>query len=281
LNALVVGAGGQLGAALGRALPAGGAALLGRAELDVRDADAVARALSETRPHVVLNAAAFNAVDAAESEPAAAFEVNALGALHLARACRAAGAVLVHFSTDYVFDGGDERPIPEGRCPRPLSVYGVSKLAGEALVGASGAAHLIVRSSALFGTGGSKAKGGSFVERILARARAGQPLRVVSDQVFAPTYAPDLARAALALASQGARGLFHVTNEGACSWHELAVAALEAAGVRAPVAAITAAELAAPASRPRYSVLETARYRSLGLPALRPWRDALREMLAG
>jgi dTDP-4-dehydrorhamnose reductase len=277
LKALVAGAGGQLGAALGRALP--GAAGLGRAELDVREADAVMRRVGDARPDVVFNASAYNAVDGAEADPAAAFAVNALAVLHLGRACRAAGALLVHFSTDYVFDGTDERPIPEERTPRPLSVYGVSKLAGEALAAASGAAHLVVRTSALFATGGSRVKGGSFVERILERARSGQPLRVVSDQTFSPTYAPDLARAAIALAGSGARGIFHVANEGACTWHELAVAALEAAGVPASVTPIGAADLGAPAARPRYSVLDTGRYHALGLPAMRPWREALAEML--
>jgi dTDP-4-dehydrorhamnose reductase len=247
--------------------------------LDVCDAESVARTLRDARPDVVFNASAYNAVDAAEGDPGAAFEVNALAVLHLGRACREAGALLVHFSTDYVFDGGDSAPIPEERCPRPLSVYGASKLAGEALAAASGTAHVVVRTSALFATGGSRVKGGSFVERILERARSGQALRVVSDQVFAPTYAPDLARAAIALAESGARGLVHVTNDGACSWHELAVAALEAAGLAAPVAPINASDLGAPAARPRYSVLDTSRYRALGLPPLRHWRAALREML--
>jgi dTDP-4-dehydrorhamnose reductase len=280
LRALVVGAGGQAGAALARALPAGTALLHGRAEVDIRDAAAVERAVAEARPEVVFNCAAYNAVDRAEEEAGDVFAVNALGALYLARACAAAGAVLVHFSTDYVFDGRDEAPIPEDRCPRPLSVYGASKLAGETLVAAAGAPHLIVRTSAVFAAGGSKDKGGSFVERILARARAGQRLRVVSDQVFAPTHAPDLALAAIALVKAGARGIVHVTNDGECSWHELAVAAVEMAGLDVAVEPISAAELSAPAARPRYSVLDTTRYRALGLPPLQPWREALRAMVS-
>jgi dTDP-4-dehydrorhamnose reductase len=280
LSALVVGAGGQAGAALARLLPAGSVLLQGRGALDLRDAARVARAVDDARPDVVFNAAAYNAVDLAESEPAEAFAVNALGVLHLARACAAAGALLVHFSTDYVFDGQDETPIAEDRCPRPLSVYGASKLAGEMMAATAAGSHLVVRTSAVFATGGSRDKGGSFVERIVQKGRAGQTLRVVSDQVFAPTYAPDLASAVIALVKAGARGVFHVTNEGACSWHELAVAALEAAGVDAAVEPISSAQLAAPAARPRYSVLDTARYRALGLPPLRPWRAALREMLA-
>lgn len=280
MKTLIVGASGQVGAALARRLGEAATPLRGRGDLDLRDAAAVARAVSEARPRVVFNLAAYNAVDAAEADAEGAFAVNALGPLHLARTCRAAGALLVHFSSDYVFDGRDQRPIPEDRCPRPLSVYGASKLAGETLVAATGVDHLIVRTSGVFASGGSRDKGGSFVERVVERARGGQTLRVVDDQRFAPTYAPDLAQAALALVDAGARGVFHVTNDGACTWHELAVAALEEAGVSAPVEAITSADLDAPAARPRYSVLDTARYRALGLAPLRPWRDALREMAA-
>jgi dTDP-4-dehydrorhamnose reductase len=275
LKALVVGARGQLGRSLLDLLGAEAEAAPGREGLDLRQPAAVAEAVQASAAGVVFNAAAYNAVDAAEADPDGAFAVNASGALHLARACREAGALLVHVSTDYVFDGTDTRPVPEERCPRPLGVYGASKLAGEALVAAAGAAHLIVRTSGVFARGGSRDKGGSFVERILARAQAGQPLRVVEDQVFAPTYAPDLAAALVALVRADARGLFHVTNDGSCSWHALAVAALRLAGVEAPVAAISARELNAPAPRPAYSVLDCGRYRALGLPPLRPWPDAL------
>jgi dTDP-4-dehydrorhamnose reductase len=142
-----------------------------------------------------------------------------------------------------------------------------------------GAPALVVRTSGVFGPGGSRAKEGSFVDRILDRARSGAPLRVVDDQVFAPTYAPDLAMAIVSLVEMGARGLVHVVNEGTCSWHELATATLDLAGVSAPVEPIRAAELAAPARRPAYSVLSTARYRRLGGPPLRSWRSALAEMV--
>ena len=134
-------------------------------------------------------------MDAAEAEPAAAFAVNAFAPHFLARAARDAGALVVHYSTDYVFDGTAARPYREDDAPRPLGVYGASKLAGEHLVAAAGGEHLVVRTSGVFGRGGSEQKGGSFVERIVAQARAGQPLRVVADQVFAPTFAADLATA--------------------------------------------------------------------------------------
>ncbi|HEX6738451.1 MAG TPA: dTDP-4-dehydrorhamnose reductase [Vicinamibacteria bacterium] len=278
MKALVVGAGGQLGQALAARL-GGSAPAFSREALDIRDGEAVGRAVLDAAPEVVFNASAYNKVDGAESEPAEAFAVNALGPLFLARACAAAGALLVHVSTDYVFDGSGARPWREEDLPAPLGVYGASKLAGEHLVAAAAPAHLIVRTSAVLGVGASRAKGGSFVERILSRARAGQPLRVVADQTLAPTYAPDLAEALLALAASGARGLWHVTGEGACTWHQLAVAALSLAGLAAPVAPISSAELNAPARRPAYSVLDTSRYRARALPRLRSWREALPSLL--
>lgn len=279
MRALVAGSAGQLGREL-VALLGGECVWAGdRAEIDVTDAGAVAALVAHTGPDVLFNATAWTRVDAAESQPEAAFAVNALAARALAVAARERGALLVHFSTDYVFDGRAEQPYREQDVPRPLSVYGASKLAGEMLVAASGADSLVVRTSGVLGRGGSEQKGGSFVDRILAQARAGKPLRVVSDQVFAPTIAGDLASASLALARAGARGLVHVTNGGSCSWHELAGAALALARIDVTVEPISLAELHLPAVRPRYSVLDNARYLGLGLPALRHWRDALADCL--
>ena len=277
MKALVVGSAGQLGRELVARLGADCAWAGDRAEIDVTDASAVAALVARVRPDVVWNATAWNRVDAAESEPEAAFAANALAPRALAVAARETGALVVHFSTDYVFDGETTRDYREGDLPRPLSVYGASKLAGESLVAASGAEHLVVRTSGLLGRGGSEQKGGSFVDRILARAREGEPLRVVADQLFAPTTAPDLAGAALALVASGARGLFHVANAGSCSWHELATAALAIAGLPLPVVPIALADLKLPARRPHRSVLASERYAALGLPPLRHWRDALPE----
>jgi dTDP-4-dehydrorhamnose reductase len=278
VRALVVGAAGQLGRELVALLGTDVAWAGDRPEVDVTDDGAVASLLDRVRPDVVFNATAYNRVDAAEAEPAAAFAVNAAAPYLLARASRDVGALLVHYSTDYVFDGTTSRPYREDDTPHPLGVYGASKLAGEHLAAAAADERLVVRTSGVLGRGGSEQKGGSFVERIVARARAGEPLRVVSDQVFAPTCAADLARASLALVGAGARGLFHVTNAGSCSWHELACAALAVAGIDAPVQPIAAADLALPARRPRYSVLACERYLGLGLPPLRHWRDALPDL---
>jgi dTDP-4-dehydrorhamnose reductase len=281
VRVFLAGSQGQLGAALLRARGDDVAWAGGREALDVRDGDAVLRAVQAARPDVVINATAYNKVDAAEVETVEALAVNAAGPRHLARAARGAGAVVVHVSTDYVFDGTRRTPYTEHDPPRPLSAYGVSKLAGELMVAAAGAPFLIVRTSAVFAAGGSRGKGGSFVERILARARAGEPLRVVDDQVLSPTYAPDLAAAILALLQAGARGLFHVTGADSTSWHRFAVTALRQAGVDAPVQPVKAKDFAAPAPRPAYSVLSNARYLALGLPPLRGFEAALADLLAG
>jgi dTDP-4-dehydrorhamnose reductase len=279
VRAVVVGAKGQLGRALVARLGASVVWSGGREELDVRDGSAVFRTIDAARPDVVFNATAYNAVDLAERDPADALAVNTLGPRHLAFAARRANALLVHVSTDYVFDGEKSEPYREDDYPRPLSVYGVSKLAGEAMVAAAGGAYLLVRTSAVIGTHGSRDKGGSFVERVIAQARADKPLKVVADQVFAPTCAPDLAGALVALVEKEARGVFHVTNGGSCSWHELAVAALAAAKIDRAVETIRAQDLGRPARRPAYSVLSNEKYRDLGLAPLRDWRDTLKELV--
>ncbi len=281
MRALVVGSGGQLGRELVALLGADVVWAGDRAEIDVTDGGAVAALVSRVRPDTVFNAAAWNRVDVAESEPGAAFAVNASGPYFLARVARDAGALLVHYSTDYVFDGTASRPYREEDVPHPLGVYGASKLAGEHLVAAAGGEHLVVRTSGVLGRGGSEQKGGSFVERIVAQARAGERLRVVADQVFSPTNAADLAAASIALVRAGARGLVHVTNAGSCTWHELAVAALAVAGLDAPVERIATADLRLPARRPPYSVLDGSRYARLGLPPLRHWRAALPHCMGG
>ncbi len=280
MKALVTGAFGQLGRELVALLGAEAVWSGGRAELDVARLEDVDALVGRIRPDVVFNAAAYNQVDRAESEPGLALEVNALGPLVLARAARKVGALFVHFSTDYVFDGRATRPYREEDIPGPLGAYGVSKLAGEHLAASARGECLCVRTSGVFGRGGSRQKGGSFVDRILAKARSGQPLRVVSDQVFAPTYAPDLARGVLEVVRAGARGLVQVTNAGSCSWHEMAVEALSLSGLSVEVAPITAASLDLPAARPAYSVLDNARALSQGLSPLRSWKEALADSLA-
>jgi dTDP-4-dehydrorhamnose reductase len=224
--------------------------------------------VAQRRPEVVFNCAAYNAVDRAESERSVAFAVNGEGPENIAAACRRHGASLVHFSTNFVFDGAGAEPYLESDEPSPLSVYGQSKLAGERAVLEVGTHVLVVRTAAVFGT----TTGRSFPERIVQRARAGEKLRVVSDQTVNPTYAKDLAAAAVELAGEGFAGIVHAVADGCAGWDELARVALAEAGVGAQVESIRSGEYPAPAPRPGNGCLATIRYH-----ALRPWQEAVRE----
>jgi dTDP-4-dehydrorhamnose reductase len=285
MRVVLLGAAGQLGRELARRLPQPTTIALPREALDLREGAALAARLAALAPDAVVNAAADNRVDAAEADPRDAFAVNADAVGTLARACHGAGAFLVHVSTDYVFDGRASRPYTEDDAPNPLSAYGRSKREGERLAAAHCPRHAIVRTAGLYAAGGSRGKGGSFVERVLAKARAGEPLRVVADQVTAPTWARDVAETLAALlprltGDDAPTGIYHLTNAGECSWHGFATAIVALAGLSARVEPITTADLGAPAARPAYSVLADSRLAALGLAPLRPWRDALAEYLA-
>jgi dTDP-4-dehydrorhamnose reductase len=280
VRVLVIGAAGQLGRELVRALPPSTTVALDHDALDVRDAAAVAARLAAELPDIVVNGTADNRVDAAEADPTGAQALNADAVGDLARAADAAGAFLVHVSTDYVFDGRARTPYAEDAAPNPLGAYARSKLEGERRCAAHAARHAIVRTAGLYAAGGSRGKGGSFVDKVLAQARRGEPLRVVDDQVTAPTWARDVAAALARLLPRWVRGdappgVYHVTNAGACSWHEFARAALALAGVAAEVTPVTTASFGAAAPRPAYSVLANARIAALGEPPLRSWHDAL------
>jgi dTDP-4-dehydrorhamnose reductase len=265
---MVLGAGGQLGSELMRRL--GDAIGFTHDQLSVSDGAGIQRACLRHRPDVVFNCAAFNAVDRAESEPGIAYEANTKGPAAAGAACSRYGARLVHFSTNFVFDGVLDRPYVETDAALPVSVYGKSKLDGEnALLGVLPEA-LVIRTAAVFGDRGSAVKGGSFPGRILDRAREGQQLQVVSDQWVNPTYSRDLAEAAIALAGTEMTGVVHVVAAGCCGWDEFARAALAECGVEAQVKSVTTAEGSAPARRPLNGCLG-----SLRTVALRPWREGV------
>jgi len=266
MRALITGAAGQLGTDFQRLLPDADA--LDRHRLSITDREAV---LAAVRGHeVVLNCAAYNAVDAAEADPAPAFAVNADGPANLAWACSRTGARLVHYSTNYVFDGTAPEPYSETDEPRPLSAYARSKLDGERRVLEALPSALVIRSAGLFGATGSAIKGGSFPERMVKRAREGQRLRIVADQRLNPTYTVDLARGTLDLLAGGVTGVVHLVAAGCCSYWELAVEALRLAGVGASVERVTTAELGAAAPRPPNGCLT-----SIRAEALRDWHEGL------
>ncbi len=271
---LVTGAGGQLGRAALALASAHGVRAYGvnHAELDIAEPDAVKAALERVRPDVVLNCAAFTAVDRCESEAALAERGNARGPAVLAAAC-AGGPLLVHISTDYVFDGRACTPLPEDGPVAPVTAYGRSKLAGERAVAEAGGAHLIARTQWVFGPGPN------FVRTILRAAGQGEPLRVVEDQLGRPTWTSALARAIFRSVEVGARGTLHLACEGTASWFDFAreiviEGARRGLCPRVDVRAIPTREMPRPATRPAYGVLGLDRARGLGL-VLPHWREAL------
>jgi dTDP-4-dehydrorhamnose reductase len=273
---VILGAAGQLGRDLGPRLP-GEVIPLNRQLADLTFPQTLRTALTELHPDVVLNCAAYNFVDRAETEPEAAFAVNGWGVRNLALVCRDLDIMLVHFSTDYVFglDSGRSTPYAEEDLPGPLGVYGLSKLAGEYLVRALVPRHFVIRTCGLYGVWGSGGKGGNFVETMLRLAQQGKPLRVVADQVCTPSYTIDVATAAAALIQTEEHGLYHLTSAGSCSWYEFARTIFEQAGVKASLSPTTTREYGSPARRPVYSVLANAGCSGVGVPLPRPWQEAL------
>ena len=274
---MVIGATGQLGSDLVRTFDQPGELVaLSTRDVDILDAERTRSILEALQPTCVINTAAYNLVDRAEDDGRSAFALNAEAVGTLAAVCQAAGARLVHFSTDYVFDGVKRTPYLETDSPQPVSVYGESKLAGERLALERCERSVIFRVCGLFGLAGSLGKGkGNFVETMLRLAREGRPLRVVSDQVLCPSYTLDLARKVWKVLPKVAHPIYHLTNAGQVSWYEFARRALELAGLTADLTPVTAAEYGARARRPAYSVLAHAHLAALGEDDLRPWDAAL------
>jgi dTDP-4-dehydrorhamnose reductase len=272
--ALLLGARSQLGHDLLRTWP-GTLVPLGHADCDVTDAAAVRSAVAAHRPRLVINLAASHRVDEVERDPADALRVNAFGAWNVATAAAEAGAAVVWVSTDYVFAGDRGRPYVEDDPTSPVNAYGVSKAAGERLVALANPRHVIVRSSGLYGVAGASGKGGNFVETMLRLAREGRPLRVVSDQVLGPTSTLDLAGALARVAASGSYGTWHLTNQGAISWHDFAALIFRLCAITADLSPVSSVEYDAPARRPAYSVLANDRATAAGLPPLPPVEHAL------
>lgn len=279
MKIMLIGASGQLGSDLRKVLPAGTLIPLSHADIEITDAGSVRRAFEQHQPAIVINTAAFHRVDDCETQMERAFQVNAFATRGLALECRRFGAALVHFSTDYVFAGEKTEPYAETDRPGPLSVYGASKLAGEYLAASALERHFVIRTCGLYGLGGSRSKGGNFVETMLRMAAQGKPLRVVKDQVVTPTHTADLARKVSQLIQTEAYGLYHITSGGSCSWYEFARTIFELTGVAADLQPVTADAFGAPARRPAYSVLRNQRLEALGLDDVPPWEDGLKRFL--
>ena len=275
MRALILGAGGMLGHDLVRSAPREVELHpLARADLDITDTAALAARVSALKPHVILNAVAYTAVDRAETERERSYRVNALAVGELGRIAAEASARVVHFSTDYVFNGRASQAYREDSPTDPVNAYGASKLAGEQALAKSGADWLTVRTQWLFGVHGK-----SFPKTMWDRARAGLETRVVSDQTGRPTHSYDLAVAIWELIRRGACGVLHVANAGQATWFDVATHVFSRARRPDLLTACSTADFPTPARRPRYSVLDTTRLEEQlgrGLPS---WRQAVDQFL--
>ncbi|MDH5296075.1 MAG: dTDP-4-dehydrorhamnose reductase [Nitrospirota bacterium] len=265
---LITGAHGQLGQALQCQYADYDVTAWDLEDLDITQFDEVKKALEQLRPHVVINAAAFTQVDAAETKQEAAYRGNALGPKNLAVVTYELGIALVHFSTDYVFDGRQTRPYHEFDCTNPLSVYGQSKLAGEEAVRVANPRHLIVRTAWLYHTIGKN------FPNTICRMAGKEVVRVVNDQFGSPTFAPHLARAVFQLVETDAYGTYHMAGSGGTSWYEFTQALYVALGIQTTVVPIPTAQYPLPAPRPAYAVLTSLQQPLIPLP---PWEEGVGE----
>jgi dTDP-4-dehydrorhamnose reductase len=270
MTLLLIGGGGQLGSEI-QARWNGSLRAPSRDNFDLLDLSAHARDIEEAS--AVINCAAFHNVDLCETNVGEAVQVNAVAVDALAAMCAERDIPFMTVSTDYVFDGEKRSPYVESDPPHPLSAYGVSKLAGELLVGRRQMKAFVVRTCGVYGQHASRSKG-TFIDRIISQARNGERIRVVNDVVASPTYAGHLAEAMRSLFETGAYGLYHLSNTGAVTWYDFAKKALELAGIDHPIEPISAAEWTAPAARPAYSALVSEKLGRLGV-TMPTWEEGI------
>jgi dTDP-4-dehydrorhamnose reductase len=245
-------------------------------QVDITDKKSVFELVGENKPDLVINCAAYNQVDQAETDREAAFRVNAYGVQQLALACEEFGSALCHFSTDYVFDGKSGRPYRPDDEPNPITVYGESKRAGEVFVQSILNRYYLIRTSSLYGRGGN-----NFVYAILRLAKKKEPLRVVEDQRMSPTWTVNLAQGAAKLIHSGKFGVYHLTDrtQGGISWFEFATEILKVKGLRNEIQPTTSQEFIRPAKRPAYSVLDTSLFTLCCGYKPMPWQESLKRFL--
>ncbi len=282
MRILLIGATGQLGGDLIRNNPGHHIVAPGRDALDLARSGEAAAAVRGERPDLVINCAAFHNVPKCEDEPAQAFLINCVAVRDLAAACAELGARLLTFSTDYVFGGARSAPWSEQDRPAPLQIYGMSRLAGEHAALAAAPAHaMVVRTCGLYGLAGARSKGGNFVDGRVADGRTGKCIEMACEQVVAPTSTHDLSRAVFALIAhaQAGPGIYHLVNEGACSWYEFTKETLRLTGSSSELVPVDRGGRTGNMRRPLYSVLANNRAKALGIE-LRPWQQALASYLA-
>ncbi len=279
----VIGANGQLGTDVCKAFRKKGDAVhaLNHGQMDICARDATLAALRNIKPDFVVNTAAMHNVEACEADPTQSFAVNGIGARNLARASQELGFTLMHISTDYVFDGEKKSPYVESDTPRPLNVYGNTKLAGELFIRAMATRHFILRVSALYGENLCRAKGGlNFVTLMLKLAQERDEVRVVDNEFVSPTYTRDIARQIVRMADSARYGLYHATSQGSCSWYAFAREIFNLTGASVKLSIARPGEFPIKVQRPLYSVLDNQALRENNLDAMPHWQDALKRYLA-
>lgn len=279
----VIGASGQLGTDVVSAFVSNGDEVVpvSHSDIELSDFDSVSTRLKGLAPHVIVNTAAMHHVENCEREPQKAFSVNGLGARNLASVARELDSILMHVSTDYVFDGAKSSPYEETDAPRPLNVYGNTKLSGEYFVRSIAPKHFVLRTSAIYGKNPCRAKGGlNFVELMLKLAKERDELRVVDNEVVSPTPTVEIARQMVVLSRSDKYGLYHATAEGSCSWYRFASEIFSLTNTKVNLQIARPGEFPAKVTRPEYSVLENRALKSHGLNVFKPWRDGLIDYLS-
>ena len=279
MKLLITGANGQLGYDLMRAFdkPSYTIYPFSKQDLDITNHSQARFLVQQTRPDIIINAAAYTNVDLSEENMDLAFQVNSIGVYSLVKICKEFDISLVHFSTDYVFEGLKSSPYEENDPVHPLNIYGISKLAGENIIKAYLEKYFIIRTSGLFG--GVQTRHSNFVTRIINLSKKNQELRVVNDQILSPTHSMSLAQSTISLIQSNKYGTYHITNKGSCSWYEFACEIFSTLNQNTLVLPISSKMRVTRAKRPDYSVLSNEKLEKLGLPLLPHWKDSLKTYL--
>ncbi len=276
MKVAVIGANGQLGTDIvARFAQHHQVVALTHDDIEITDIDNVNKILRDMRPDLVINTAAFHNVPVCEQQPEQAFRVNAIGALNLARVSTDLNSILVHFSTDYVFDGKKKSPYLESDCTHPLNIYGLTKLDGETLIQNHAECCFVIRVSGIYGKTPCRAKGGNFVMTMLRLARERPEVRVVDDEVLTPTAVDVIAENTFELVQTEAFGLYHMTCQKSCSWYEFARVIFDELQLKTPLSACSSDAFPSSVKRPSYSVLDNHKLRAIELDRMPHWREAL------
>jgi dTDP-4-dehydrorhamnose reductase len=277
----VIGSNGQLGSDLVWELASRGFEITGLThdEIEVTNIDSVRKVLQSIKPAYILNTAAFHNVPKCEVDPLKAFNVNALGALNIARVSDELDSVNVYFSTDYVFDGSKKAPYIEQDAPNPLNIYASTKLLGEYYTLNYGQKGYVVRISGIYGAVPCRAKGGNFITTMIKFAKEKPEVKVVQDEVLSPTPTAEIAKKVIGIMQSNTFGLFHLTSEGQCSWYEFAEVIFQTLKLRTPLLPCSVKDFPSTIKRPFYSVLENKHAKDLGLAEMPHWKDSLMAFL--